>query len=245
MTADPKPPTRQQGKPPVATGSTAGDVADFVAKVRALTPSAGTARGRLIFAMDATMSREPTWDMALALQTEMFRAVKEVGGLDVQLMYFRGAGEARASRWVSDATALAKLMTQVSCHGGYTQIGKVLSHARAEAEKAKVNALVFVGDAMEENIDDLAGRAGELALHGVPVFLFQEGNDVQAARAFAEVARLTKGATCRFGVGAAHELRELLTAVAVYAAGGQKALKAMIGRNGSDGARRLLGQLKT
>ncbi len=63
--------------------------------------------------------------------------------------------------------------------------------------------LVFVGDAMEENIDDLAGRAGELALHGVPVFLFQEGNDVQAARAFAEVARLTKGATCRFGVGAA------------------------------------------
>ncbi len=86
------------------------------------------------------MSREPTWDMALALQTEMFRAVKEVGGLDVQLMYFRGAGEARASRWVSDASALAKLMTQVSCHGGYTQIGKVLSHARAEAEKAKVNA---------------------------------------------------------------------------------------------------------
>lgn len=245
MTRDPKPPTRQQGKPPAAAGSTSGDVADFVAKVRALTPSAGTTRGRLIFAMDATMSREPTWDMALALQTEMFQAVKEVGGLDVQLMYFRGAGEARASRWVSDASALAKLMTQVACHGGYTQIAKVLSHARAEAEKAKVNALVFVGDAMEENIDELAGRAGELALHGVPVFLFQEGNDARAARAFAEVARLTKGATCRFGVGAAHELRELLTAVAVYAAGGQKALLAMIGRSGSDGARRLLGQLKT
>jgi hypothetical protein len=244
MPAGNKPPTRQQGNVPAPTGSSAGEVADFVAKMRALAPATGAARGRLIFAMDATMSREPTWDMALALQTEMFSAVKEVGGLDVQLMYFRGAGEARASRWVSDAAALAKLMSQVACHGGYTQISKVLSHAKAEAAKAKVNALVYVGDAMEEDIDDLAGRAGELALHGVPVFLFQEGNDRNAARAFAEIARLTKGATCRFGVGSASELRELLTAVAVYAAGGQKALQTFITRDGSDGARRLLSQLK-
>jgi hypothetical protein len=239
-----KPPSRQQDKPPATAGSTSSEVADFVAKMRALAPSTGVARGRLIFAMDATMSREPTWDMALALQTDMFRAVKEVGGLDVQLMYFRGAGEARASRWVSDAAALAKLMSQVSCHGGYTQIAKVLSHAKAEAAKAKVNALVYVGDAMEENIDDLAARAGELALHGVPVFLFQEGHDALTARAFAEIARLTKGATCRFDAGSASELRELLTAVAVYAAGGQKALQIMIGRQGSEGARRLLSQLK-
>jgi hypothetical protein len=239
-----KPPARQPDSVPAATAATSSEVADFVAKMRSLAPTTGAARGRLIFAMDATMSREPTWDMALALQTEMFRAVKEVGGLDVQLMYFRGAGEARASRWVSDAAALAKLMSQVACHGGYTQIAKVLSHAKAEAAKAKVNALVYVGDAMEENIDDLAGRAGELALHGVPVFLFQEGHDALTARAFAEIARLTKGATCRFDAGSASELRELLTAVAVYAAGGQKALQTMIGRQGSEGARRLLSQLK-
>jgi hypothetical protein len=190
--------------------------------------------------MDATMSRQPTWDMALALQADMFRAVKAVGGLDVQLVYFRGAGECRASRWVSDPEALAALMTQVACAGGYTQIRKVLAHARAEASKKPVDALVYVGDCMEEDIDDLCGRAGELALLGVPVFLFQEGVDARAEKTFREIARLTKGAWCRFDAGSAAQLRDLLAAVAVYAAGGRKALEALSGRS----ARTLLQQLK-
>ena len=192
--------------------------------MKELAPRTTTGRGRLLFAMDATMSRQPTWDMALALQADMFHAVKAVGGLDVQLIYFRGAGECRASGWVSDPDALAALMTRVTCAGGYTQIGKVLSHARTEAAKKPVNALVYVGDCMEENIDDLCGRAGELALLGVPVFLFQEGADARAEKAFREIARLTKGAYCRFDAGSAAQLRELLSAVAVYAAGGRKAL---------------------
>jgi hypothetical protein len=190
--------------------------------------------------MDATMSRQPTWDMALALQADMFQAVKAVGGLDVQLIYFRGAGECRASRWVSDPDALAALMARVACAGGYTQIGKVLSHARTEAAKKPVSALVYVGDCMEESIDDLCGRAGELTLLGVPVFLFQEGDDARAEKTFREIARLTKGAYCRFDAGSAAQLRELLAAVAVYAAGGRKALQALTGR----GARQLLQQLK-
>ena len=121
----------------------------------------------------------------------------------------------------------------------------MLSHARAEAQKGKVNALVYVGDAMEESIDDLAGRAGELALVGVPVFLFQEGHDAATAHAYREIARLTKGAACRFDAGSASQLRELLTAVAVYAAGGQKALTALLesGR-AREGARLLLAQMK-
>jgi hypothetical protein len=228
---------------PTAHAATASEVAEFVAKMKALAPAAGSVRGRLIFAMDATMSREPTWDMALGLQGDMFHAVKEVGGLDVQLVFFRGAGECRASKWVSNPDALARLMSKVVCHGGYTQIGKVLSHARAEAEKRKVNALVYVGDAMEENIDDLAGRAGELALLGVPVFLFQEGHDPLVERAFAEVARLTKGAACRFDAGSAKELRDLLTAVAVYAAGGHKALVALAEQSRGSGARLLVSRM--
>jgi hypothetical protein len=236
-------PGHQAGQTPAPTGSSSGEVADFLAKVKALAPVANGARGRLLFAMDATMSRAPTWDMALALQSEMFAAVKEIGSLEVQLMYFRGAGEARASRWVANADELAGLMRQVACHGGYTQIGKVLSHARRESEKARVSAVVYVGDAVEELIDDLAGRAGELALLGVPAFLFQEGDDPNASRAFREIARLTKGAHCRFGPGSAAELRALLTAVAVYAAGGQKALQALLAKPGGEGARRLLGQM--
>ena len=230
----------EQRPGPMTARSADAEVAEFVRRMKELGPRTATGHGRLVFAMDATMSRQPTWDMALALQADMFRAVKAVGGLDVQLVYFRGAGECRASKWVSDPDALAALMTGVNCAGGYTQIRKVLSHARAEAAKKPVNALVYVGDCMEEDIDDLCGRAGELALLGVPVFLFQEGRDARAERAFREIARLTKGAYCRFDAGSAAQLKELLSAVAVYAAGGRKALEALSGRS----ARALLEQLE-
>jgi hypothetical protein len=234
----------ETGKQPAAKAASDAQVADFVRRMKELGARIGTGRGRLLFAMDATMSRQPTWDMALALQADMFNAVKAVGGLDVQLVYFRGAGECRASKWVSDPDALAALMTRVTCAGGYTQIGKVLSHARKEAAAKPVNALVYVGDAMEEEVDDLCGRAGELALLGVPVFLFQEGSDTRAEHAFREIARLTRGAYCAFDAGSAAQLRDLLAAVAVYAAGGRQALEALSSRTSGGGARRLLQQLK-
>jgi hypothetical protein len=172
----------------------------------------------------------------------MFRAVKEVGGLDVQLVYFRGFGETRASEWISDPEALAQLMTRVSCQGGYTQIRKVLTHARRESEQNKVNAMVYVGDCMEEDIDELSQRAGALGLLGVPMFLFQEGREPRAELAFKEIARLTRGAYCHFDAGSARQLRELL-AVAVYATGGRKALRDYGAATNSSAAVRLLEQL--
>ncbi|MEQ1614061.1 MAG: VWA domain-containing protein [Hyphomicrobiaceae bacterium] len=229
----------------VPAPSSSAEVAAFLERMKTLAPTAATATGRLVFAMDATMSRQPTWDMALGLQADMFKAVKSVGGLDVQLVYFRGAGECRASRWVRDPDQLARLMTTVACQGGYTQIGKVLTHTLTETAKNKVNALVYVGDCMEEQVDTLCARAGELALRGVPVFLFQEGDDRAASAAYAEIARLTKGAHCRFDAGSAEQLKALLTAVAVYAAGGRKALERLSqeARTGG-GARKLLGQMR-
>jgi hypothetical protein len=237
------PQPRTEPARPAAGQSTSTEIADFLKNVKALTPQIGAGRGRLVFAMDATMSRQPTWDMALALQADMFQAVKTVGGLDVQLVYFRGTGECRASKWVGDPDALARLMTAVECHGGYTQIGKVLAHCRQESEKRKISAVVYVGDCMEEEPDDLCGRAGELALHGVPMFLFQEGQDARAERTFREIARLTKGAWCRFDAGSAAQLRELLMAVAVYATGGHRALERLEGP-GQHGRRLLLAQMK-
>jgi hypothetical protein len=220
--------------------SSDADVSEFVRRLEQAAPTKRGRGGRLIFAMDATMSRQPTWDMALALQADMFHAVAVIGGLDVQLVYFRGAGECRASKWVSDPDALASLMTRVACAGGYTQIRKVLSHAHKEAATRAVDALIYVGDCMEEEVDDLCGRAGELALRKVPVFLFQEGADPRAEQAFREIARLTKGAFCRFDAGSAAQLKALLSAVAVYATGGRKALEAR-----KDAAStRLLQQLK-
>lgn len=236
--AEPKAPAKAAGRDMERSRSSNAEVDAFLERVRTLAPAA-SGRGRLLFAMDATMSRQPTWDLALSLQGDMFRAVKQVGGLDVQLLYFRGFNECQASRWVGDPDALARLMRQVHCEGGHTQIRKVLSHAREENNKQKVHALVYVGDCMEENIDQLSQLAGELGLIGVPVFIFQEGDDPRAARAFKEVARLSRGAYCRFDAGSARQLRELLTAVAVYATGGRKALA----KSTSGAAVRLLEQL--
>ena len=126
------------------------------------------------------MSRQPTWDLAQSLQAKMFEAAGSLGGLDVQLVYFRGLNECRASNFVSGGQGLAQLMSRIEVRGGSTQIRRVLAHARDEAKRAKVGALIFIGDAMEENPDTLAALAGELALLGVKAFMFQEGQDPAA-----------------------------------------------------------------
>jgi hypothetical protein len=236
--------TPTQAKTP-AKPSSRSDIDAFLTKVKSLGSTAtADKRGRLIFALDATMSRQPTWDSACALQADMFREAASIGGLDIQLVYFRGLSECRASGWVAGAEKLAGLMQRIDCRGGHTQIGKVLSHARQEQARKPVQALVFVGDAMEEGIDDLAHAAGELGLLGVPVFMFQEGGDPVAEAAYREIARLSRGAYCRFDTGSAQQLAELLRAVAAYAAGGMKALAALSARH-AGGARLLLAQMKS
>jgi hypothetical protein len=231
---------------PAPTGpvSSRADIDSFLAQVRGLAPktSAG-GRGRLVFALDATMSRQPTWDTACRLQAEMFHETAAIGGLDVQLVYFRGLSECRASRWVSDPRALSSIMETIDCRGGQTQIRKVLGHVRRETERAKVAALIYVGDAMEESVDDLCATAGELGLTGVPCFMFQEGGDERTEHAYREIARLSRGAYCRFAPGAAHELAELLRAAAAYAAGGMKALDDLSRRQNA-GAIKLIAQMR-
>lgn len=210
---------KRPDKLPSTSGKT--DVDTFLAKLSATPPSG---RGRLIFAMDATASREPTWAQACRIQNEMFTATDALGGLDVQLVFYRGFGECKASGWLSNADDLVRRMMAVRCLGGQTQIGKVLGHAAREAAKHKVGALVFVGDCMEEDIDAVCSQAGELGLLGVPAFLFHEGDDPAAARTFQQIAKLTGGAYCRFDASSADQLKRLLGAVAVYVAGGAAAL---------------------
>jgi hypothetical protein len=224
--------------------STRLEIDAFVERARALGPRADGKRGRLVFALDATMSRQPTWDLACSLQADMFQETAAIGGLDVQLVYYRGISECRASKWVSDPKRLSGLMEQIDCRGGHTQIGRVLEHVRKEAKRQKVDAFVFVGDAMEESVDALCARAGELALLGVPAFMFQEGSDPIAEQAFREIARLTGGAWCPFDAGAALQLRDLLRAAAAFAAGGRRALADLSKRAGGGGAVKLLAQMR-
>jgi hypothetical protein len=215
-------PDRLPGVP--ATGTEVDAFLKKLASTPAVRPGRGQ-RGRLMFALDATASRQPTWDEACHIQAEMFRETAALGGLDIQLVFYRGIAEFGASAWFHQATDLLKFMSAVTCVGGKTQIGRVLRFAIAETKRQKISALVFVGDCMEEDIDALCHQAGELGLLGVPVFVFHEGRDPKAAQAFQEIARLTRGAYCPFDAHSARQLRELLSAVAVYVAGGWAALE--------------------
>lgn len=229
---------------PARPAPASAGVASFLDQVkRTPAPQQRSSRGRLVFALDATMSRQATWDLAQGLQTRMFDTAAALGGLDVQLVYFRGFAECRASRFVENGAGLASLMSRIQVEGGHTQIAKVLKHIREETGRARVGAFVFVGDAMEENVDDLAAIAGELGLLGVKGFLFHEGHDPVAGQAFREIARLTGGAYAAFDANAPGRLAGLLAAAAAYAAGGRMALEQQA-RAGGEAAQKLLSQMR-
>jgi hypothetical protein len=208
-----------------------GEIDRFLTAAKELEPLATGQAGRLVFALDATMSRQPTWDLACSLQGRMFEAAAKTGGLAVQLVYFRGFDECRASGWLGEPQRLTGLMNKIDCRGGQTQISRVLKHIRDEERRVPIRAFVYVGDAMEENVDRLCALAGELALRGVKGFMFQEGADPAARAAFAEIARLTGGAHARFDVNAPNSLLELLRGAAAYASGGREALVKLAGQS--------------
>jgi hypothetical protein len=162
----------------------------------------------------------------------MFHEAGKVGGLSIQLVCFRGLSDFQASPWLDDPQMLADAMAEVDCRGGQTQLGKVLQHVLSEAARERVDAVVYVGDCFEESAELVSNLAGKIALHGVPIFVFHEGRNPSAASVFKELARITRGAYCPFDAGSAKQLAELLRAVAVYAAGGPKALADHVSREG-------------
>lgn len=205
--------------------SNASDIEAFLNTMnKTPVPFKGTDGGRLLFAMDATASREQSWDMAARIQGEMFEATHDIGGLAVQLAFFRGFGEFKVSGWLSQPQEIHRLMSSVSCLAGQTQIDKVLKHARNQATRSGIRAVVYVGDCFEEDVDEVGQVAGELGILGVPVFTFQEGHDPMAEQAFRHIAKLSGGAYVHFDGASADMLKKLLGAVAVFAAGGRGAL---------------------
>lgn len=210
--------------------SDSSEIEAFIDRAKGLVPHEKSA-GRLLFALDATASRSPTWDHACRLQSEMFLASAESGKLQVQLCYFRGYREFHYSDWISDTANLVEQMNAVDCLGGHTQIGRVLEHALLENSRHPLNAIVLIGDCCEEAIDPLCEMAGELGLRGIPIFGFHEGRDPHGRLLFEQLARLSGGAFARFDLGSADRLRELLGAAAVYATGGLKALDRYAGND--------------
>lgn len=201
-------------------------------------PQAFLGRG-LIFAMDATASRQPTWMKAIEVQASMFSAF--TAGLKVQLVYFRGS-EFYASRWSRKPEELVAQMRGVACVGGLTQIGYVLSHGYRAAALGDVRTLVYVGDCMEESKEELAKLARKLGARRMACLMVQEGDDPAAAASFREIADLSRGAYCRLGEDSAGELKGLLAGAAAYATGGRSGLAQLAQHQPA--ARLLLSQLK-
>jgi hypothetical protein len=195
----------------------------FVAAIGSA-PKPGSS-GRLMFALDATLSRERTWDQAMHIQSAMFAEANSVNGLAMKLIYFRGFDECRASGWQTDGRKLAKLMQGIGTMGGQTQISRVLSFARKEIAKAPVPAMVYIGDAVEEDADALSHQAGQLGLLGCKIFAFHEGRDRHAGAVFKSMAANSGGGYFQFDSRSADVLASLLKAVARYASGGRQALE--------------------
>jgi hypothetical protein len=223
-------------------------------RVAALLARMRSARAKLIFALDATASREATWDLACQLQSAMFEEAAKIGGLEIQLVWYRGDSECSHTGWTADAQELATQMRRIRCEAGATKISRMLRHIRAERARGRVNAAIFVGDAVEEFPGDLYDAAANLS---VPIFMFQDGDGLvvhldrhgqvnvdhpvqKVEQVFRELARVTNGAYGKFDAGAAKQLGELLRAIAVFAVGGVTAL----GNLRTDSARKLLGQMK-
>jgi hypothetical protein len=227
--------------PPARSGA---EIDQFLEQLKSPAPRPSAGYGRLIFALDATASRQPTWDMACRVTGEMFEATTAIGGLEIQLGFYRGFSECKTSRWVTTASELHQLMRSVSCIGGHTQIARVLDHAIRESQSRKIGALVFCGDCMEEQVDHLCQLAGELGRLGVPIFMFHEGRDPSAGAAFKQIASLSGGAYVPFDLTSAERLKVLLGAVAVYAAGGRQALESYAAKQGGE-VLRLTSQLRS
>jgi hypothetical protein len=223
--------------------SSGQEIAAFLDKVKALAPS-GNGNGRLLFALDATASREPVWDRAMQVQSEMFLEAARLGSLQIKVAYYRGFMECYALPWSSNGADLTSKMAEIRCAAGTTQIERILKLALDEHAKRKLNAVVFVGDCMEEDPDRLAGLAGQLGIHGIPAFVFQDGFDTVAEKTFRHIARLSGGAWCRFDAASAAQLRDLLCGVAVFATAGAAALEDF-SRGRGDALKLLTRQMKS
>jgi len=229
-------------QPPARTNSSLEGFLQKVAKTPLATLPDGRS-GRLVFALDATASREPGWKLAMQTQQAMFHKVADLGGLEIQLAYYRGFAEFKSSAWQHSPQALAATMAEVSCAQGLTQIHRVLQHCLDESHNGKIHALVFIGDSIEEDPARLQHLAGKLGIKAIPVFLFQEGFDPNTENVFAQLAKLSGGASCRFNADSPEQLKALLEAVAVYAAGGRKALQ-QLKRHAQPNVKRLIQQVR-
>lgn len=188
-------------------------------------------RVRIGFIVDATASRDAAWEQAQTVQGRMFQSVGGLGRVSLRLVHF-GGGDLTDHGWSEDTRQLAARMAAVRCRQGLTQVLPALRVFLDDGEK--VDAVILVGDAFEEEPADALLLCHALRIRGIRVFAFFEGDLHAAEDQFRLIADMTGGRFARLGDDL--PLAELCEGVALLAAGGEKAVR----RLGSERARRLL-----
>ncbi len=177
---------------------------------------------RVGFLVDATGSRDESWEQAQTIQAGMFKKVAGLRSLSLRLVHF-GGNEMADHGWQTDTRALAAQMAQVRCVTGLTQILPGLEKFLEFSEGERTHAIILVGDYFEENIEEAKQVALALKGAGIKVFAFLEGDDWTAEAVFGRLANVTGGAFTKFGADL--PLADLCKGVALLSAGGEKALK--------------------
>jgi hypothetical protein len=184
--------------------------------------------GHLIFGLDLTGSRQPNLAAARIATKAMFAALEGIGKIAVKLIYYRGTDECRASKWYQDPEILCRSMLGLSCEVGETQIARLLGAALHEEQE--LEAVVFIGDHCEDDADRLMQLAHKLGRKSIPLFVFHECADddyrsLKAKPVFKRMAKASGGRYVEFRRSSGAVLKEILSSVAAFSAGGTKALE--------------------
>jgi len=205
----------------------------------AVEPRVAGKRGKLLFAIDATASREPAWEAAKQLTDSFFDAVP--GMIDIGLAAYGGNRVHTFTPYVADARRLRRLASGISCRAGYTQLLPIL---RRVVETGDVGVVLYITDAFEEDATTAARLAEMLKAKGTRVIVLFDGwSDSEARAVFEDLAARTGGAVLPFEASAIERLKGLIAAAAVLAVGGEVLLAAK--SNSLPGATLLLEYLKS
>jgi hypothetical protein len=180
-------------------------------------------RPRLVFAVDATASREPAWAAARKVTDALVKALP--GELDVALAVHGGSRVHTFTGFTNDPATLRDRAAGVTCEAGITRLLPILS---ASLKQSSVRVIVYIGDVFEESIPQGRHLADSLGLRGTKLIVLHDTADPSARRdaeVFWDLAKRTGGCVLPFDASASGRLRDILSAVAVYAVGGEKLLR--------------------
>jgi len=180
------------------------------------------------FLIDATGSREQTWELAQTIQAKMFQAVSGLKAVSLRLVYF-GNNRLTALGWDNNPNSVAKHMAAVRCRTGLTQIIEGLQSFIDERPDGKAAAIILIGDCFEESSSQAERAAILLKEKGIKVFSFVEGYDPTAQSVFRRISEITGGKFARFGSNM--PLSDLCEGVVLLASGGEKALGRLKNKN--------------